>query len=79
LQELEAVLLAAELDDHYGVLLDFIALLHHNAQLAAAIVANPQPMLDLLEDALLTAQVCACHHTKTDEQHASKYDRNFRQ
>jgi TorA maturation chaperone TorD len=55
------VLLAAELDDHYGVLLDFIRLLHENAQLAAAIVANPQPMLELLEDALLTAQVG--HHT----------------
>ncbi|WIA33182.1 hypothetical protein OEZ86_006329 [Tetradesmus obliquus] len=55
-QELEAVLLAAELDEHYGVLLDFITLLHENAQLAAATIANPQPMLELLEDALLTAQ-----------------------
>jgi TorA maturation chaperone TorD len=57
LQNIEAALLAAELDDHYGVLVDFIALLHENAQLASAIVANPQPMLELLEDALLTAQV----------------------
>jgi DNA replicative helicase MCM subunit Mcm2 (Cdc46/Mcm family) len=57
LQNIEAALLAAELDDHYGVLVDFIALLHENAQLAYAIVANPQPMLELLEDALLTAQV----------------------
>lgn len=51
------MLLAAELDDHYGVLLDFITLLHENAQLAAATIANPQHMLQLLEDALLTAQV----------------------
>jgi hypothetical protein len=51
------VLLAAELDDHYGILVDFVVLLHENAQLASAIVANPQPMLELLEDALLSAQV----------------------
>lgn len=57
MQNIEAVLLAPELEEHYGVLLDFTALLHENAQLAAATVANPQPTLELLEDALLTVQV----------------------
>jgi hypothetical protein len=55
-QELVDVLLAAELDEHYGVALDFIALLHENATLANTLLQAPQSMLEVLEDALITAQ-----------------------
>lgn len=59
LQDIEPLLLAAELDEHYGVPLDFVALLQENTQLASSVVANPQPLLDLLDDALQAAQVSA--------------------
>eukprot|EP00879_Flechtneria_rotunda_P021861 GHRR01023054.1.p1 GENE.GHRR01023054.1~~GHRR01023054.1.p1 ORF type:complete len:299 (+),score=98.98 GHRR01023054.1:450-1346(+) len=55
-QDIEQVLLAAELDEHYGVAVDFISLLQENAQLAGNLVQQPQQLLDLLECALLTAQ-----------------------
>eukprot|EP00878_Enallax_costatus_P023223 GHUV01024690.1.p1 GENE.GHUV01024690.1~~GHUV01024690.1.p1 ORF type:complete len:488 (+),score=128.46 GHUV01024690.1:127-1590(+) len=55
-QAIEGVLLAAELDEHYGVTVDFIRLLDANAALAHSIVQSPQQMLDALETSLLTAQ-----------------------
>jgi hypothetical protein len=56
LQELVDALLAVDLDEHYGVPLDFIALLHQNAGLANTLLQAPQSMLEVLEDALITAQ-----------------------
>lgn len=56
LQELVEALLAVDLDEHYGVPLDFIALLHQNAGLANTLLQAPQSMLEVLEDALITAQ-----------------------
>lgn len=56
LQELVRTLLEADLDEHYGVALDFIALLHHNAGLANTLLQAPQHTLEVLEDALIAAQ-----------------------
>ncbi|KAF8067336.1 MCM9 [Scenedesmus sp. PABB004] len=53
---IEAALAAAELDEHYGVPLDVVALLQEQPRLAAALVAQPQAMLEALEDALVAAQ-----------------------
>lgn len=49
-----------ELDEHYGVPLDFIALLHENAPLANTLLQAPQNMLEVLEDALIAAQAGCC-------------------
>lgn len=62
LQELVEALLAVDLDEHYGVLLDFIALLHQNAGLANTLLQAPQSMLEVLEDALITAQARHAGH-----------------
>lgn len=56
-QDIEGVLLAAELDEHYGVSVDFIQLLDENAAVAHSIVQSPKQMLDALETSLLSAQV----------------------
>lgn len=58
-QDLASTLLAADLDEHYGVPLDFISLLHHNPGLANTLLQSPQHMLDVLEDALIAAQASA--------------------
>lgn len=56
-QELAQILLLGDLDEHYGVPVDFIALLNQNATLADTLLQSPQHMLDVLEDALIAAQV----------------------
>lgn len=65
MQDIERVLFEAELDEHYGINLDFISLLEQDANIAHSIVQSPQHMLDALETALLTAQVNSLdqHHT----------------
>lgn len=58
------MLLAPELEEHYGVSVDFVSLLNENTEVADSIIRSPQLMLDALETALLTAQVsilrCMC-------------------
>ncbi len=57
LQALEAVLLGAELHEHYGVGLDFLLLLHEDPALAARVAAEPTRALAELDAALIPAQV----------------------
>lgn len=61
LQEIAHTLLEADLDEHYGVQLDFIALLHENAGLANTLLQAPQHTLEILEDALIAAQASPMH------------------
>lgn len=51
-----SILLEAELEEHYGVPLDFITLLHEDAVLSSTLLQAPQHTLQVLEDALITAQ-----------------------
>lgn len=49
--------------------LDCIALLHANAVLANTLLQSPQQMLEMLDDALIAAQVCVQHAlTQTQQQ-----------
>jgi hypothetical protein len=52
-----SILFEAELEEHYGVPLDFITLLHVDAVLSNTLLQAPQHTLQVLEDALITAQV----------------------
>ena len=51
------MLMEPEDGEHFGVPLDFIALLNHDAVLADALLSNPEQTLLLLQDAALAAQV----------------------
>lgn len=55
-QDLVSLLLEAELDEHYGVPLDLITLLHQDAALSNTLLQAPQHTLQVLEDALISAQ-----------------------
>lgn len=57
LQELEEVLLAPELDDHYGVPLHAVHLADADVAVAAAVLEAPTAALEVLESVLIGAQV----------------------
>lgn len=72
LQEIAHTLLEADLDEHYGVQLDFIALLHENAGLANTLLQAPQHTLEILEDALIAAQASHAWLMETHVQCATR-------
>lgn len=56
-QVLVEVLLAPELDDHYGVPLNLISLAQADVAVAAAVLDTPKITLEMLDDAMVPAQV----------------------
>jgi hypothetical protein len=57
IQDIVQLLLAAELEEHYGVSVSAISLANANFEIAQALFEQPRAVLDSLEDALMSAQV----------------------